>query len=112
MINIVVEQTDDDWGKLVKELLPSRGSRNVYPAPHQRREALRGRSLGRNCAELRRQSLDHFAVELSYLIGNSAIAGQQTDSAKVQGNLKCFPGTSGVSCATGRPFATQRILSS
>jgi hypothetical protein len=27
MINIVVEQTDDDWGKLVKELLPSRGSR-------------------------------------------------------------------------------------
>ena len=70
------------------------------------------RSLGRNCAELRRQSLDHFAVELSYLIGNSAIAGQQTDSAKVQGNLKCFPGTSGVSCATGRPFATQRILSS
>jgi Resolvase, N terminal domain len=54
-------------------------------------EAGSWRSLGRDCTELRSRSLDHFQVGLSYLICNSAIAGQQTDSAKVQGNLIVSP---------------------
>ena len=64
MINIVVEQTDDDWGKLVRELLPSRGSRNVYPAPHQRREALARREAGEALAEIAR----------SYAVSHSTIS--------------------------------------